>query len=103
MYLFPHAAITCPALKSVANGSISYFAELMNNTDRVDIGVVAYYSCVPGFSLAGPSNRTCMNDDQADTEGVWSGEDPSCLGTVGSRNRAMIDLICRVECTCIVC
>ena len=26
----------------------------------------------------GNKSRTCMDDDQADTIGVWSGEMPSC-------------------------
>ena len=54
----------------------------MNESARHDIGVVAQYSCGPGYSLMGPFNRTCMDDDQADIDGVWSGEDPSCIGTV---------------------
>ena len=59
-----------------------YLPEPTNGSARLDIGVVAQYSCEPGYSLMGPSNRTCMDDDQADTDGVWSGEDPTCIGIV---------------------
>ena len=73
--------ITCPALNSITNGSIEYLvAELKNETERFAIGVVAQYSCASGYSLIGSFNRTCIEDDEIDIEGVWSGEDPTCLG-----------------------
>ena len=81
MNFTPSTVITCPALKSIANGSIEYLvAELINETERFAIGVAAQYSCAPGYSLVGPFSRTCMDGGGTDIEGVWSGEDPICLG-----------------------
>ena len=44
-----------------------------------EIGTVATHVCDDGFSLVGDMTRTCMDDDQADTIGVWSGTAPTCL------------------------
>ena len=50
-----------------------------NETDFV-LDMVARLTCNRGFSLNGNDTRACMDDDQADTIGVWSGEMPSCQG-----------------------
>ena len=39
---------------------------------------MATHSCSVGFSLVGEANRTCEDDNQLDTEGVWSGSPASC-------------------------
>ena len=58
------------------NGGITYDGgEMMNLT----VGTVATHTCNEGFSLDGQSTRICMDDDQADTIGVWSGDGPSCI------------------------
>ena len=44
------------------------------------MGTIATHACNQGFTLDGQSTRTCMDDDQADTIGVWSGVVPSCRG-----------------------
>ena len=36
------------------------------------------FSIAAGFALVGDVSRTCMDDDQADTTGVWSGSAPTC-------------------------
>ena len=50
-----------------------------NETDFA-LDMVARLTCNRGFSLNGNDTRACMDDDQADTIGVWSGEMPSCQG-----------------------
>ena len=47
---------------------------------NLTVGTIATHACNEGFSLDGQSTRTCMDDDQADTIGVWSGEMPTCIG-----------------------
>ena len=50
----------------------------MDTTPEFAIATVATYACSAGFSLVGVVTRTCMDDDQADIVGVWSGDAPSC-------------------------
>ena len=59
------------------NGGITYDGGEMTN---LTVGTIATHTCDEGFSLDGQSTRTCMDDDQADTIGVWSAEMPSCIG-----------------------
>ena len=67
-------AIECPSL-SLANGMITY---TVDNTPEFDIGTVATHTCVAGFALVGDLTRTCVDDDQADIVGAWSGSAPAC-------------------------
>ena len=44
------------------------------------IETVATHTCGSGFSLVGDISRTCIEDDQSDTVGVWGGTAPICEG-----------------------
>ena len=69
----------CSPLDPLENGSISYFPD---SGDNFTIGTAATHSCSAGFALVGGDNiRSCMDDDQADTEGVWNGTAPTCQGS----------------------
>ena len=67
----------CPALEELENGQITY--DIDSTTDFA-LDAVATHACNEGFSLVGEATRTCMDDDQADTIGVWSEVAPSCQG-----------------------
>ena len=67
-------AIECPSL-SVTNGVITYAADI---TSEFEISIVATHTCNARFALVGDMTRTCMDDDQADVVGVWSGSAPTC-------------------------
>ena len=54
---------------------ITYAAD---TTPEFAIGTVATHSCAAGFSLIGDMTQTCIDDDQADNVGIWSGSAPSC-------------------------
>ena len=69
--------IVCSALEDLDNGLIVYDRD--NLTD-FSLGTVATLTCNQAFSLDGNSTRTCMDDNQADTIGVWSEQMPSCQG-----------------------
>ena len=49
-----------------------------DTTSKFEIGTVATHTCSAGFALVGFMTRTCMDDDQADVVGVWSGNAPMC-------------------------
>ena len=51
-----------------------------DTTPGFEIGTVAIHTCNAGFALVGDMTRTCMDDDQADIFGVWSGSPPTCEG-----------------------
>ena len=68
------AAIECPSL-SLTDGSVAYAAD---TSPEFSIGTVATHTCSAGFALVGDMTRTCMDDDQADIIGVWSGSAPTC-------------------------
>ena len=69
----------CPSLVPLGNGSISYFPDSRGTV--FTIGTMAIYSCSAGFAqVGGDSIRSCMDDDQADTKGVWNGTAPTCQG-----------------------
>ena len=69
-------AIECPSL-SLTNGSIVYVSD---TTPEFEIGTVATHSCDAGFALVGGMARTCMDDNQVDIVGEWSGSAPTCKG-----------------------
>ena len=73
-YLLGVAAIECPSL-SLTNGVSAYATD---TTAQFEIGTVAARNCNAGYALVGGSTRTCMDDDQADVIGVWSGTAPTC-------------------------
>ena len=79
--LFCFTAVGCPALEELGNGQIIYSVDSLTD---FSLDTIATFICNESFSLDGNSTRTCMDDDQADTIGVWSGEMPSCIG-VNSR------------------
>ena len=56
---------------------ITYAAD---TTPNFAIGTVAIHFCDAGYSLTGDMNqiRICMDDDQADIIGEWSGSPLSC-------------------------
>ena len=54
---------------------ITYAAD---TTSEFEIGTVATHICNAGFLRVGDMTRTCMDDDQADIFGVWSGSAPTC-------------------------
>ena len=56
---------------------ITYAAD---TTSEFEIGTVATHTCITGLALVGDMTRTCMDDDQADIVGVWSGSTPTCEG-----------------------
>ena len=54
---------------------ITYTAD---STPDFEIGTEATHMCDTGFALVGEMTRTCMDDDQADIVGIWSGSAPTC-------------------------
>ena len=73
-FFFFIAAIECPSL-SLTDGSVAYAADI---SPDFSIGTVATHSCSAGFALVGDVTLTCIDDDQADIIGVWSGSAPTC-------------------------
>ena len=57
------------------NGNITYGVD---DTPDYDLGTNAIYNCNYGYSLNGTNVRTCVQDDQLDTVGNWSGRMPTC-------------------------
>ena len=53
---------------------VTYFSDTIN----FEMKTIAKHSCGTEFFLVGSMTRTCMDDDQADTVGVWSGSPPTC-------------------------
>ena len=68
----------CPLLDPPDEGSVRYSS---NSETTFTIGTIATYSCTAGFVLVGGDTvRSCMDDDQTDTVGVWNGTAPFCVG-----------------------
>ena len=73
--LYSTTAIECPSL-NFPNGTITYTAD---TTPEFEIGTEATHMCGSGFALVGDiMTQTCMDDDQEDIVGVWSGSTPTC-------------------------
>ena len=72
--LYSTTAIECPSL-NLPNGTIAYTAD---TTPEFEIGTEATHMCDSGFALVGNMTRACMDDDQADIVGLWSGSTPTC-------------------------
>ena len=63
-----HVAVDCGNLTDPNNGRVTHLSATFQS--------VAEYTCDVGFTLSGQSaTRTCQSN------GVWSGIQPSCQGT----------------------
>ena len=60
------AEITCPAPRSLANGTLRLSSRPIYCGSYVD------YTCSIGYNLKGSIKRTCLSD------GSWSGDNPVC-------------------------
>ena len=70
-----YSAIECNDLEAIANGSISYMED---SRARYELGTIATHHCDYHYFLEGKEERTCVQDDQIDTTGVWNGTAPTC-------------------------
>ncbi|XP_064387537.1 uncharacterized protein LOC135335856 isoform X6 [Halichondria panicea] len=72
--------IECLPLDPITNGAITYAPDIAFN---YDLDTVATYECDAGFfldlSLGGSMTRTCVDDEDNDAEGVFSGQAPRCI------------------------
>ena len=60
------------------NGGINF---TMDSFTNFSLGTNATYYCDNGFSLNGSKvERTCIQDNQKDTFGIWTGKAPKCYG-----------------------
>lgn len=62
----PPICVTCPQLKSPANGRIRYIRNKIRNQ------IIAYFQCSSGFALKGCIILTCV-------DGKWSHSPPICV------------------------
>ena len=70
-----YTVITCPPLNDLSNGTVTYNVE----SDNLEFGTQAIYSCDNGFSLVGNTTRTCTGDGSSTTSS-FDGEAPTCEG-----------------------
>ncbi len=70
---FPSAEILCSQLSSPVNGVVTI------NSQVYSTGVVANYTCHPGYILVGDETRTC-EEQYWGTVGTWTGQTPYCQG-----------------------
>ena len=76
--LYIHAAIVCPPLLTITNGTIYYSPNV--STPYFDLETYATYICEAGFNINIINQvRTCIDDDGLDAIGMWSGQEPSCV------------------------
>ncbi|KAL9962840.1 hypothetical protein ACROYT_G031985 [Oculina patagonica] len=67
----PSCHKSCPSLESLRNGH--------NHGQQYWEGKRVSFTCNPGYSLKGSSERRCQ------TSGAWTGVQPSCIGKKGSQ------------------
>ncbi len=66
-------------LPEISNGMIVYFADM---SPDFELTTTATYSCDDGYFLdlsVGDRVRTCIDDDDNDADGVFTGQAPSCV------------------------
>ena len=91
LFLSVPAGDTCTPLKTIDHGGVIYSDLLLSP------GVVAYYVCQDGYSLAGYPNRTCA------TDGTWTDSDrdvPVCEGIIVNHsivNSIVISVNCLIS------
>ena len=78
--MFPlTGAVTCEILSAPENGEISVAPGPSALT--YGLGLVATYSCDPGYVLMGQTTRTCEDKNGGTvTTGTWSGAPGCCQG-----------------------
>ncbi len=74
-------AVECDPLPGIANGVISYAADI---TANYELGTVATYACNAGFFLDisaadASATRTCVDDNDNDAEGIFDRQAPRCV------------------------
>ena len=72
----------CSELSSPANG-------VVNQTGR-STGSTATYTCDSGYQLSGDETRVC------EPTGVWSYQEPTCIGTCGVKEKMYVHVYQRV-------
>ena len=77
-----YTAIECPLLPAITNGLISYFPDVI---PRFDLGTGANYTCDDGFYIDATEARMCMYGNGNDAMGVWSGQEPRCVGMLSAK------------------
>ena len=78
-FTYTHTAIECEPLPGIANGMIAYS---MAGSTNYPLGTVATYSCNSGFVLdlsVCSEMRTCVDDNDDDALGEFSGTAPACV------------------------
>ena len=79
-FIFNTVSIECLILPAFVNGMIVYATDVNPN---FDLGTTATYSCDDGYTLdlsfGGVEVRTCFDDGDDDSEGVFSGQKPVCV------------------------
>ena len=66
LYFLNSTEVLCEVLQNLTNGQVSMTGQ--------SIGSTATYTCDSGYELIGDDTMTCEN-------GVWSGQEPMCIGT----------------------
>ena len=61
------ASVDCGHPGNITNGTV-------NVSEGTKVNAKIYYTCDRGYSLNGPSSRTCSSD------GAWSGRETTCEG-----------------------
>ena len=56
-----------------------YYPDNTPNSTYYALGTVANYSCDDGYVLVGNETRTCVDNGDNNTVGVFSGQDPTCV------------------------
>ena len=72
LYFPATVEILCSVLSAPANGAVSFSGE------ELGVGIIANFSCDPGFLLVGHITRTCEFVSKTFTSGYWSGSTPQC-------------------------
>ena len=82
------AAVQCNPLDGMENGVITYATDI---TPNYDLGTEATYACDAGYfldlSLGESMTRTCVDDEDNDAEGVFSGQAPICIRKLSALKR----------------
>ena len=72
-FAYFNPAVQCPDLDSPMSGSL-----LISGTGAGVYQETVTYACETGFNLVGMSERVCQSN------GTWSGSDPTCLSKYNS-------------------
>ncbi len=77
LFFFLPTAVDCMVLPEIPNGKPIVYATDMS--PDFELTTTATYCCIDDYFLVGDEVRTCIDNNDNDADGVFTGQAPRCV------------------------